>query len=234
MKFKSLSVRKYFIAVILLVNTTFLFAQNSDWGLWTSIEAEKRLWKKWDLGVEAQYRLKDNISVTDQIRLGADISRKLGDYVKLGAGYELIAKHKIKQDDYVYRNRFRMQAIGSFKYERFTVSWRTRMQLTIMETDAPRGDIFEDDSYKWVWRNRFGLKYNIKKSPLTPYMNVELFHHLFSGSNPGYYQNRFSIGAEYKLNKHHNFEVGYKLNTEIDAKKKFKSNVIKLGYVFSF
>jgi hypothetical protein len=211
-----------------------LFAQNSDWGLWTSLEAEKKLPKKWELGVEAQYRWKDTFSTTDQIRGGIDISRKLGDYVKLGAGYELIAKHKVKKDNYVYRNRFRVQATGSYKYARFTASWRTRMQLTLLETDAPRGDIFEDESFKWVWRNRFALKYNIKKSPLTPYMNVELFHHLFSGANPGYYQNRFSIGTEYKLNKRHSLEAGYKLETEIDAKKKTKLNVVKIGYIFAF
>ena len=231
---KSLSVKKYIFATMLLANVSFLFAQNSDWGLWTSLDAEKKLFKKWELGVGGQYRWKDNISVTDQIRAGADISFKANKYVKLGAGYELIAKHKVKKDEYVYRNRFGLQATGSYKYARFTASWRTRMQLTLMETDAPRGDIFEDDSYKWVWRNRIGLKYDIKKSPLTPYMNVELFHHLFSGANPGYYQNRFSIGAEYKLNKRHSLEAGYKLNTEIDAKKKYKLNVVKVGYTLSF
>jgi hypothetical protein len=234
MKSISLSVKKYLFATILLANASLLFAQNSDWGLWTSIEAEKKLSKKWELGVEAQYRSKDNMRVTDQLRLGADISYKAGNYVKLGAGYELIAKHKVKRDDYVYRNRFKVQAIGSYKYARFTASWRTRMQLTLMETDAPRGDIFEDDSYKWVWRNRFGLKYDIKKSPLKPYINVELFNHLFSDLESSYYKNRFSIGAEYRLNKRHSLEAGYKLETEIDAKRKYKFNVLKVGYTFSF
>ena len=234
MKIISFFAKRCFLTMILLSSGILSFAQNSDWSLWTSMEAEKKLSKKWDLGVEAQYRLKDNMSVTDQIRIGADISRKLGDYVKLGAGYELIAKHKIKQDNYVYRNRFRVQATGSYKYARFTASWRTRMQLTLMETEAPRGDIFEDDSYKWVWRNRFGLKYDIKKTPLKPYANVELFQHLFSGSEPGYYKNRFSIGTEYKLNKRHSLEAGYILETEVDTKKKYSNNVFKVGYVFSF
>jgi hypothetical protein len=101
-------------------------------------------------------------------------------YLKLGAGYVLIADKKVKRDIFEYRNRFFLQATGSYKYARFTGSWRTRMQLTLMETDEPRGDIFEDDSYRWVWRNRFQLKYDIKGLPLTPYMNVELFHHLFN------------------------------------------------------
>jgi len=226
--------KKKLLIVFLLTNSALSFAQNSDWGLWTSIDAEKRLSKNWELALDAQYRWKDNISITDQIRAGADISRKLGDYLKLGAGYELIAKHKVKQDAYVYRNRFRLQATGSYKYARFSASWRTRMQLTLMETDEARGDIFQGESNKWVWRNRFGLKYNIRKTPLKPYINFELFHNLFNDMEYSYFQNRFSIGMEYSLNKHHTLEAGYICETEIDAMKKNKLNVIKLGYVYSF
>ena len=110
-----------------------------------------------------------------------------------------------------YRNRFLLQATGSYEYARFTASWRTRLQLTLLETDEPRGDIFDDDSFKWVWRNRLGLKYNIKGLPLKPYQNFEWFHHLFSGQDdtPGYYQNRFSAGIEYKFAKQHMLEAGY-------------------------
>ena len=59
--------------LLLLANTSLLFAQNSDWGLWTGINAEKKLSKNWELGVGTEYRWKDNISVTDQIRGSADV-----------------------------------------------------------------------------------------------------------------------------------------------------------------
>jgi len=216
--------------MILLANASLLLAQNSDWGLWTSIDAEKKLSKKWDLDVAAQYRCKDNFSVTDQIRGSADITRKVGKYVKLGAGYELIAKNRVKQESFVYRNRFRFQATGSYKYARFTASWRTLLQLTLLEkTINP-----DNDNQKWVLRNRFGLKYNIKKTPLKPYVNFELFHQLFSGLEYSYYQNRFSAGIEYSLNKRHTLEAGYKLENAVSGLQKNHLNVVKLGYVFSF
>ena len=234
MKSVSLAVGKYVFVLAFLANIPLLFAQSSDWGLWTSIDVEKKLGKKLELDIAGQYRWKDNISLTDQIRGSADISMKLGKYVKLGAGYEFISKYKLKKDIFVYRNRFRLQATGSYKFSGFTADWRTRMQLTLMETDEPRGDIFFDDSFKWVWRNRFGLKYDIKNTPLKPYINLELFHNIFSNLEQVYYQNRLSIGTEYKINKSHSLEVGYKLETEIDGSKKYKLNVIKLGYTFSF
>jgi len=230
MKSIMLSIRKYFFAIILLANVSLIFAQSSDWGLWTSIDAEKKLSQKWELDVAAQYRMKDHISVTDQIRGSVDISFKTGKYLKLGAGYELIAKNKVKQDIYVYRNRFRVQATSSYKYARFTVSWRTRIQLTLLE-NSNKPDV---DNQKWVWRNRFGLKYDIKKTPLKPYINFELFHQLFSDLEYSYYQNRFSTGIEYSLNKRHTIEAGYKLETEAIGANKNKLNVVKLGYVFAF
>ena len=216
--------------MLLMANGLLAFAQNSDWGLWTSIDAEKKLSKKWELGISGQYRLKESMSVTDQIRGGADITRKVGPYVKLGAGYELIAKNKVKQDIFVYRNRFRVQATGSYKYARFTASWRARMQLTLLE----KNDTPDIDNQKWVLRNRFGLKYDIKKTPLKPYINIELFHQLFSDLENSYYQNRFSVGIEYSLNKRHTLEAGYKLENAVNSSQKNKLNVVKLGYVFAF
>ena len=230
MKTVCLSIRKYFFAMILLANVSFVFAQSSDLGLWTSIDAEKKLTKNWELDVAAQYRMKDNISLTDQIRGSVDIAFKTGKYLKLGAGYELIAKNKVKQETYVYRNRFRVQATGSYKYARFTAGWRTRMQLTLLE-NSNKPDV---DNQKWVWRNRFGLKYDIRKTPLKPYINFELFHQLFSDLEYSYYQNRFSAGIEYSLNKRNTIEAGYKLETEVSGANKNKLNVIKLGYVFAF
>ena len=234
MKRFSLSIRTFLFAMILLANVSLVSAQNNDWGLWTSIDAKKKLPKKWDLGVTAQYRWKDNISVTDQIRGSAEISRKLGQYVQLGAGYELIANKKVKKDIFVYRNRFWLQSKVSYKYARFTADWRFRMQLTMLEKEDSGDASINNDRRQKVLLNRFGLKYDIKKTPLEPYINVELFHQPFSDLEYSYYQNRFSIGTEYKINKHHSLEAGYKLEAEVIGSKKNKLNVVKIGYSYSF
>ena len=226
--------KKLFLIAMLFAHFLHLRAQDSDWGLWTTIDAETKLFKKWDISFGPEYRMKNNFSATDQIRGNLDISRKVGKYVKLGAGYIFIADKKTKRDIFEYRHRFLFQATGSYKYARFTASWRSRIQLTIMETDQPRGNLFDDDSYNWVWRNRFGLKYNIKKSPFTPYINFEMFHSLFSDLQYSYMENRFSVGTEYQINKRNSLEFGYKLDSEVEGTKKHKLNVLKLGYIYSF
>ena len=229
-----LSIRTYLFAILFFANVSMSFAQRNDWGLWTNIGVEKELSKSWDLSVGIEHRGKVNLSATEQIRGSVSISRNLGKYFKLGTGYGLIANKKAR-NIFEYRNRIHLQATGSYKYARLTTSWRSRVQLTIMETDdgEPRGNIFEDDRYKWIWRNRFGLKYDIKGLPLKPYINIELFNQLFSDlGSAGYYQNRFNVGFEYILGNHHTFDVGYFLQNEIDSSK--KDNFIRLGYTFSF
>ena len=234
MKRSLFSIKPFFFAAIFLINVPLLFAQSNDWGLWTSVDVDKKLSKKWDLNVTTQYRWKDNISVTDQIRGSVDASYRTGKYVKLAAGYEMISKYKAKRDIFVYRNRFRAQATGSYKYDRFTVDWRPRVQLTLLGKNETDSKTSEDDNGKWVLRNRFGLKYDIKKTPLKPYVNFEMFHYLFGNLEYSYYRNRFSVGTDYKINKQHSLELGYKRESEINGFNISSINIVKLGYTFSF
>ncbi len=225
-------VKKIFIVFILLMNTTLVFTQTTDWRLWTDVGVEKQLSKKWTLGIEAEYRWKNDISATDQIRGSVDVSYRLNKYVKFGAGYELIADKKQKKDIFAYRNRFMVQATGSYKLARFTVSWRPRLQTTILG-DSETNKKVGSDNYNWVIRNRFGLKYNIPKVPITPYTHFEIYNRLFSDLS-SHYKNRFSVGIEFNPGKHHSFDLGYKLDNEVFISQKYRFNIINIGYTFSF
>ena len=209
-----------------------LFAQSNNWGLWTSIDAEKKLPNNWELNIAAQYRWKDNISVTDQIRGSADIYRKLGRFVELGAGYELIAQKNATQNMFVYRNRFRVQSRFSYNFAQFTADWRARMQLTMMEKENERiGFSFDDEYNIWVLRNRFRLRYNIIKIPLQPYISFEIFHQLFSDLENSYFQNRLTLGTNYKINNQHSVALDYILETRINISNR---SIVRIGYAYSF
>ena len=235
MKQISIYIRKFLFALIILANPSLLFAQNSDWRLWTSIDAEKKLSENWDLTIGAQYRWMDIISVTDQIRGSTDVFWTLGKYIQLGAGYELIARKNAQEDIFVYRNRFRVQSRVQYRYAQFTVDWRFRTQLTMIEKEDFSGGITFDNQYhRWALRNRFRLRYNIRNTPLRPYLSFELFHQPLSVLEYRYIQNRFTIGSVFNINQSHNIEVDYRLETEIVDANKFRYNIVKIGYVFSF
>ncbi len=224
--------KRYLIIFLLSINVDLLFAQDTDWRLWTDIGVEKKLSKQWTLGMGAEYRWKNDISNTDQIRGSADVSYRLNKYVKFGVGYELIADKKLKKDVFVYRNRFVIQATGSHKYARFTASWRPRLQTTILG-DSEASKKAGADNYNWVLRNRFGLKYNIRHVPLNPYVNFEIYNRLFSDFT-SHYKNRFGAGIEFNPGKHHSFDLGYKFDSEVFESQKYKFNIINIGYTFSF
>jgi len=232
MKPISLSIGKCLFAMILLANGALLYAQDSDWGLWTSFELEKALSEKWDLGVDLETRLRNKLSATDQIRGGVSVTRSLGDHFNLGVGYLLIARYR--REAYNYRHRYYLQTRGQYRFARFTADWRMRMQLTLLGNSDENINTFDNENTNWVLRNRFRLRYNIKGSSFRPYAHYEMFHQLFSDLEYSHYQNRFSIGTVYRMSGSHSIDVGYKFETEVDGSEKNKRNIIQVGFSYSF
>ncbi len=219
-------------AMLIVLPVCSVFAQKDDWGLWTSLAAEMKLAKKWSMELGGEYRWKEEITQTDQIKGCFDVGYKPWKFLKFGAGYELIADKKVKKDTYAYRHRFILEATGSYKYDRFTASWKPRLQATFY--DKIEMDEGELDNYRWVVRNRLGLKYNVPKIPLEPYVQFEFFNRIFSDLTPSYYKNRLSIGLEYTFAKKHTFDFGYKRENELSEGKKYSANIAAVGYKFSF
>ncbi len=217
---------------LLLLFAATSFAQSDDWGLWTSLAVDKKLTKEWMIKPGIEYRLKEDFSQTDQLRGSLDVGYKPFKFLKFGAGYELIADRKPKKEIYAYRNRFKLEATASYKIDRFTLSWRPRLQLThYNKVELTKSD---PDDLKWALRNRFGLQYNIKKLPLKPYAQFETFHRLFSDLEPGYFGRRFAAGVEYSITKQHEIDLGYKQDTERFTGVNYHMNVVAVGYKFSF
>ena len=204
-----------------------------DWGVWSSIDIEKKTNKRWGAAGGFEYRWKEGMAKTDQIRgsLGIEYNPKKIPF-KFGVSYMLIADKKQKKDIFLYRNRFTLFAMGSYKFNRFTASWRPRLQATFY--DPTERDAKEMDDYRWVVRNRFGLNYNIRKLPLKPYVQFEMFTRIFSDLKPVYNQNRFSAGLKIGMGKKHDLDIGYKQENELSDYMKFRFNVCYVGYTFAF
>jgi len=222
-----------FLVFIFLLFTEVVVAQQDDWGVWTALDVEKKLNKRWDAVAGFEYRTKDGIDITDQIRssLGLKFNPKKFPF-KFDAGYTLIADKKQKRDIFVYRHRFQLSATGSYKFDRFTASWRPRLQATFFSEDDKKADEMND--YRWVMRNRFGLKYNIKKTPFKPYIQYEFFNRFLSDLSPSYYKNRFSTGIEINIGKKQELDIGYKRDNEVKNNKNHRFDVIAAGYKLLF
>jgi hypothetical protein len=224
--------RSVVFGFFLLFCAEMVVAQQNDWGVWTTADIEKKLNKRWNAAAGLEYRTKDGLAKTDQIRSSLGAEYQPWKFIKFGAAYTLIADKKQKRDILVYRHRFTFNTTASYKFDRFTASWRPRLQATFY--DKTEKDADELDNYRWVVRNRFGLKYNIRKLPLKPYVQFEIFNRIFSDIAPSYYKNRLSAGIEIGIGKRHTLDFGYKRDSELDNGKKYLFNAVTVGYTFAF
>ena len=65
-------------------------AQSDDFGLWSSVEVQKKIDKKWSVGLEAELRTRDNVSEVDRWSGGLDVSYKILKGLKISADYTFL------------------------------------------------------------------------------------------------------------------------------------------------
>ena len=150
---------RHSILALLLLAPALLPAQetaaqdNDEVGVWTELGLEKAITKKWDVGVDLEYRAQDRA----RFSAGLSTSYKPFKFLKLGVGYNFLYsfrpdKYKNKDEgeefsdawikgynhtpEYWFpRHRFSAEATGSIKFWGwFKVSLRERYQLTHSRT----------------------------------------------------------------------------------------------------
>jgi long-subunit fatty acid transport protein len=238
------------ILAIALVTTGTVLAQDNDFGIWTNIGAEKKL-GNWGIGLEAEYRTRDNSGTSDRWSWGLKGSYKLNKYVKFDAGYTLLYdnNHKLTYHDdgsinkeanfWGLRHRVFASVTGSYKVNNWTFSLRERWQYTYRpeKTISERYDYDQEDydgepkTYsgkgKNVLRSRLQAAYSIGKTGLEPYANVELYN------SWGIDKVRYTAGIEWDINKHHEVELYYRYQDPHDSDES-KIHILGLAYQFKF
>ena len=82
--------RKAFYLLALMMMPLSSLAQSDDFGVWTSIGAEKKISKKLSVGMEAELRTRDDVSTLDRWSVGVDAQYKLTKWLKVSAGYSFL------------------------------------------------------------------------------------------------------------------------------------------------
>ena len=155
-----------------------MFAQSDDFGMWFSAGVEKKVSSRWSLGVEGEFRTRDNVKTADRWSIGVDGGYKVTDWLKASAGYTLLFDHNVKETYSYYddeddedepwegkikrhrnanywgaRHRFNVSLTGSVTFGRLKLSLRERWQYTYRpEKTAMR------DEYRYVYDMNGALK----------------------------------------------------------------------------
>lgn len=239
------------ILFLLILMPLMASAQSDDFGIWTSVGAEKKVNKKFAVDVEAEYRTRDNSGTSDRWSFGVGARYKLTSWLRASAGYTLLYDHndkttykasgKVNKEAVFWgtRHRFNVTLTALQKFGDLKLSLRERWQYTYRpEKTIQRYDVddeeWESKTYRGkgrnVLRSRLQADYNIPKSHLTPYVSAELFNAW------SVQKTRYTVGLEWDINKHNGLEAYYRYQNvrNDDDDNEPNRHILGIGYTFKF
>ncbi|MDR3194407.1 MAG: DUF2490 domain-containing protein [Tannerella sp.] len=201
-----------------------------DWGSSLTLEQSKKLFRKFEITLGEEFRLRDDFSTPDRIAGDLSVSYKPVQYLKAGVAYNPICFNHEKQG-WEMRHRYYAYASGSYTFERFTLSLRERFQSTYrvgVEETAKRANP------KQFLRSRLKLEYDVRKSGFEPYLSLEFYKPLNDPVDNRMNKIRYTAGTMYKINRRHALELFYRYTNFRDDDDTNGNHMIGLGYAFRF
>lgn len=265
------SMKKHWISFLLflLLISPNLMAQETEMSspqgddLETSMELgiEKKLSKKFSIGIDMEYRTRDYTSEIERFTIGPSLDYKINKHLKASVGgvYMQVnnnSKTRYRTDGSLkwiragkWGPRYRANAslTGDVDFGRFNVSLRERWQYTYREEYTTTRDVYTkaslynyteadvrlSESYHTL-RSLLTVEYDINGCPLTPFVSVEVFNNMSNQFN--FDKTRYSAGIDWKVNKSNSIELSYMyqdVNAENDDED-VNSHFICVGYKYSF
>ncbi len=226
-------------------------AQSEGLGLWTSAEVKKKIFPGFDLYAEGDYRLRDNLKEVNRWSVGGGASYRMLPFLKADAGYQYIRfnhpAETTNKGNYIPeywspRHRMTFSLTGDQTFGRFKLSLRERYQYThrtalsvpkYSSEEMTKQKDDEEISAKSVsvLRSRFQVEYNIRKSGFRPYASAEIYNSI--DKDLALKKVRWTLGTEYKINKHNGLDLYYLYQDESDDDEA-NGHVIGVGYSFKF
>ncbi len=250
--------------LLLLVAPLMAQESNDEAGIWSEIGIEKAITKKWDVGLDMEYRAQNKARVS----VGLGTSYKVNKYLKFGLSYSFLYsckadKYKDKSEgevgadywkighnftpEYWYpRHRFNVEATGSIKLMNWLkISLRERYQLTYAgekyvdkfkhRTDFEKKYDFDDDWNEIIWYEK--IVTNEVETEFKPAYTDQV---LRSRLKFEYDKKRCPYSPFVSAEFHNSVSVGdhmllQKIRTAVGCSYKFrKHNEVSLAYIITF
>lgn len=185
----------------------------------TSAEIIFKPIKKLSLNFSPEFRFDEDFSIDNyHFQLQADY--KFSKLFKAGVRYRFVVNPKDVKDT-EYASRYGLFLKFKKKFNDFTPY--VRLSYT---NDADEDIETERSNYM---RYKAGMKYNIPKCKINPFIGLEAFQQL---SGDGLYKMRYFAGAEYKLFKNNYIQAQYKFDYYRTSYT--NKHIVSLTYKFKF
>lgn len=209
-----------FLSVLLLPVLLKAQVYTSELGTITGVEFSKDLPKGFDLSLKYQFR-------SDE-----DIKQIKGSYFYSTISYRLIKKHLYTEFEYRYttsffkdRHRFGLGLIGKYKLHKVTFSEKLTYQREHEYFNRYYEEGHEPTDYL---RNKIQAKWHFKKHWDT-YLSFETFFK-FSNKENEVDEVRLETGINWEFVKHHEIEIYYRIQPEVNQSNPKLDHVIGLEY----
>ena len=223
----------------------------SNFGVWMDAGVEKKLGKHWTLEGELGARTRNDSKEMDRYSLGVGADYRLNKYLKFSAGYSLLYDHrggtqtyhkdgsvnKITPTYWWPRHRFVVGATGSYRFGNLGLSLRETYQYTYRPKAASKK--YDTDTEEWedvkskrqsLLRSRLQLTYRLRRTPLTPFGSVELYH-----GDSGLLKTRYTLGSNIQIAKCHSLKLYYRYqDLRGDDDDDLDTHVLGIGYTYAF
>jgi hypothetical protein len=226
-------------------------AQDSgdDFGLDFSVEAQKKLTKKWSVSLGGELRTRDNTKEVDRWSVGVGVDYKLTKWLKASAGYDLLIDNRDKStykangdlnkvaEFWGVRHRVNVALTASQKVGNFKFSLRERWQYTYRpERTIDRYDVddeeYEERTYpgmaKHLLRSRLQVEYGVPGTGLSPFANVEVFN------GWSLVKTRYTVGMDYDLSKKHSLGLFYRYQAVHDDTDNEEPDRHLIGFSYKY
>lgn len=186
--------------LIFIFFPVFCFSQEDDFQVWSSFSVKQRISKKTDFCFRNTLRFRENVSLLSKAFIDLKIRYKYKKKLYFALGYRDINEWNI-QLDREKKERYYADIYMRKKTGRFVFLLRNRIQR--------QGDI---KAYDYIFRQKYIMNYNIRRSKLTPSVSTEFFYHYIDKIN----KLRHSLTFSYPLFKRLDFDISYRIQQELN------------------
>ena len=223
--------KKFFCIMAVMMTAAAVYAQGDDFGTILSVEAEKKINKKFSVGLEAEMRTRDDVKNIDRWSGGVQAEYKLLPWLKASAGYTYLYDNnerisyyeegdgkvtkgivnvgdpKKRGEYWGSRHRFHVSLTGSQKFGNLELSLRERWQYTYRpeQTVSERYSYYDEDwdGDEHVYR---GKGKNLLRSRLMAeykikYIPTTPFVSVETFNAWNLEKIRFTVGSDWRINK---------------------------------
>lgn len=214
-------------ALIIFLLPSFVFAQQSDAGLWASVSLERHITTKLSYSISEEVRLFNNLTSVGTLFTDAGFNYKFNKIFRVSVNYRFT--QKLEPGNQSNRSRYYADFSARKKFSRILIIDRVRLQSQF-------NDYFTSDNgrapYYYI-RNLILFKLDLDRR-YEPYLGGEVFYQLNNPRGNEIDNLRLKTGCDFEINKHNKIDVGVLLQKEINKNNPLFSIMGSINYSYVF